>query len=380
MTTRKDAVSRLRRFTLTPEIDDLFHPDSMRRDHSTLTIRLYFKSLGDLVHAPVIVGLLRHYFPGMRLAPSVVDEEYNDAAEALSAHNAMLPKVRGGSPRGREFAIGCFDTAVRAYARDTEDYDYVIPMQFARAVNVPAVSSEQRAAVRRIMLLASNERVLTLASFSCLAPEGLRFQHESNDIAEDFAHTNRARFVPPTDLLDLCEQTLSGGAFDRLMLVPRNVSEEGSALRRLEESTLVGTIQDDSRQVAQSRPVLIVAAKGILRTIYLATDCAVVFGYHNVLEPFQAGGVPLTFCFEPPATAPNYTAWQCGDRLGVISAMPAVAPEHRCKLIARALEVQRPEGAKRRPDYWRDPYAVAARDALTEAMQGLQVALNSVRD
>lgn len=297
---------------------------------------LNFKSLGDLIHAPLVVNLFNKFLPSAIITDINVEEEYFDADGLLSLfQNNLVSKSISNIelPNYKIVSIGCYDTMVTAYNCDSIRYDFIFPMETIRPLHFGDAAIAARSEIKYLLGIHDDERVLVISSFSCIHPSEISFEHNNPLIKRDFYLTNEARYLPPEDIVYFIQRILNEGMYDRIILVPRNITEELNHLVTLTNLEKLKIVFEKTTRLKNCWKIIVIAGKGVLRSIYAASDCAVVMGYHNILEPFLINPKIEVWCFKPPSYSPNIDSWKCGNRLGILNTLKACSAKNRCRVI-----------------------------------------------
>lgn len=285
------------------------------------SMHLEFKSLGDLIKGSVVLSLFKTIAPNLLISINV-KEEYHDYESVL---NYIAQTYTCSVQRRREIDsavyVGVFDTLVPAYRKNFHNYDYIIPTQYLGPLHRITPDEEHLRTVRDALGISDGTRTIVIGSFSATPPERLDLTRiKSKAIREDFLRTNKARFIHQDFLRQLVLRLKELDAFSKIILVPRNVTEEKAALENLFSMGFISVASDaiDPNRAAKS---IMLMAKGVLKGAYCLADIALVMGYHNVLEPFLANDRCITFCKCPPLSAPNRHLYECCQRLGIIKTL-----------------------------------------------------------
>ncbi|MBT7039536.1 MAG: hypothetical protein HN921_06815 [Bacteroidetes bacterium] len=277
------------------------------------SVILSFKSLGDLVICPLLIKLLKEVKRGIKIKDILVEEEYHDYTEFLNHLRISFITDNYGFSHT---LIGCFDTNVKAYKSNIEKYDFVFPLQFLRPLYVPKFNKSHKEKISKLVFGETELRVLTIGSFSCSIQESIKVS-TNNEINQDFIETNSVRFLNPQSIIDFVDKVIDYGIVDRVLLTPRNITEEKKGINQLLKHSKIGIV-DSNLQEAPKEKCLIIAGKGVLKQLYAISDYSIVMGYHNILEPNLSNPQSTTFCINSNKNAPNFEFWECGKRMKII--------------------------------------------------------------
>lgn len=277
------------------------------------SVILSFKSLGDLVICPLLIKVLKEVKRDIKIKDILVEEEYHDYTEFLNyLRFSFISDDHGFS----QTLIGCFDTNVKAYKSNIEKYDFVLPLQFLRPLYIPKFNKSHKEKISELVFGKTKFRILTIGSFSCSIQESIKVS-TNNEINQDFIETNSVRFLNPQSIIDFVDNVIDYGIVDRVLLIPRNITEEKMGINQLLNHPKIGIV-DSYLQEAPTERCLIIAGKGVLKQLYAISDYSVVMGYHNILEPNLSNPRSTTFCIDSNENAPNFEFWKCGKRLKII--------------------------------------------------------------
>ncbi len=285
-------------------------------------VYLEFFSLGDLLKGTLLLSAIREAFPNLKIYIRIVEEyfDYEDILQDIECRFSIscIDKLPDDV-----FRIGVFDTKVDAYASQPNKFDAIFPTYFLAPLHKSG-RSENRSKIRRVLGIKPKEKVLVIGNFSSLQLDQLKLEHiVQPSIRQDFQDTHQARYIPWDDLHILINLAIDEKYFDRLLLVPRNVHEEHDTLYNFRNHHSI-VLDSQDNQLTLDRPVIILPAKGILRSVYMIADVSLVMGFHNVLEPFLCYSRNRTFCIDSPSKAPNRFLFDCGNRLKIIRAIKCI--------------------------------------------------------
>jgi hypothetical protein len=296
--------------------------DRIRPMSTGRKIHFEFFSLGDILKGTIVLAAFRAAFRNLNISVRL-REEYHDKDEVLAAVARRYSAEVVERPPSECPTIAIFDTKVAAYRARTKEYPAVIPAQHLTVLHGIGVGNAGRV-VRRILGISPRELVLVIGCYTSTELRSEDLRHIKVPLIQrDFIDTHAARYISRENLEAVLNSAATWNHFDRVILVPRNISEEIEQIRKLEALPFVEVVTDQSRKVPLSR-VLLLMAKGVLRAAYAAANVSVVMGYHNVLEPFLCNPEARTYCFEPPPSAPNRFLFDCGVRHGLLKSLGSI--------------------------------------------------------
>lgn len=313
----KDIIKQLRIFSITSinpiVINSIIKLIKIRLCSRPILIEFY--SLGDLLKGCLILEVMVKLFPNLQIYLNIT-EEYNDYEDIFEEIIKKYSCLKSTVLPANIFRIAVFDTKVLAYNDKLKHFDYIFPSYFLAPLHI-SNNNFVNNKLRKLFEILPNEKVLTIGCFTSTDIETSNIKNKQ--IQQDLIQTNQVRYIPIKNLIYLLETNINLNIFDRIFLVPRNITEEQKTFNKLKQ---FGYISLFSKKIdSKLSSVVILPFKGILRGVYSMSNVSLVMGYHNVLEPYFCNKSTNVFCLKPPRQAPNYFLYNCGEKLMLLNSL-----------------------------------------------------------